>query len=196
MLAPLGLLPGFGVDPAVMRRTLEAVVDTWQWDVKIWGWDYPMAAMTAARLGERQLAVDLLLKDGRHNTYLANGHCPQPGADLAVYLPANGALLAAVAMMAGGWDGASPGLAPGFPELGAFGVTSNAQNGDANGPTNPPAKHSGNLPARHRRRQGAAPQRAGTLPTHARSTAFRAKCRFRAPHARSHLINEMATKCR
>jgi len=122
MVAPLGMLPGFGVDPATMRRTLEAVVATWDWDGKIWGWDYPMLAMTAARLGQRDLAVDLLLKDGPHNHYTPNGHCPQPGADLAVYLPANGALLAAVATMAGGWDGAHPGPAPGFPDDGSWSV--------------------------------------------------------------------------
>jgi hypothetical protein len=120
MVAPLGLLPGFGVDPVTMRRTLEAVVATWDWDAKIWGWDYPMLAMTAARLGDPGLAVDLLLKDGPHNRYMPNGHCPQPGADLAVYLPANGALLAAVATMAGGWDGAPPGPAPGFPDDGGW----------------------------------------------------------------------------
>jgi hypothetical protein len=120
MVAPLGLLPGFGVDPVAMRRTLEAVVATWDWEGKIWGWDYPMLAMTAARLGDPGLAVDLLLKDGPHNQYMPNGHCPQPGADLAVYLPANGALLAAVAMMAGGWDGARPGPAPGFPDDGGW----------------------------------------------------------------------------
>jgi hypothetical protein len=123
MVAPLGLLPGFGVDPATMRRTLEAVVSSWDWEGKIWGWDYPLLAMTAARLGERDRAVDLLLKDGPHNHYLPNGHCPQPGADLAVYLPANGALLAAVAMMAGGWDGAPAGPAPGFPDDGSWTVS-------------------------------------------------------------------------
>jgi hypothetical protein len=122
MVAPLGLLPGFHVDPATMRRTLDAVVATWDWEGKIWGWDYPMLAMTAARLGDGELAVDLLLKDGPHNHYTPNGHCPQPGADLAVYLPANGALLAAVAMMAGGWDGAPPGPAPGFPDDGSWTV--------------------------------------------------------------------------
>ncbi len=124
MVAPLGLLPGFDVDPATMRRTLDAVVATWDWEGKIWGWDYPMLAMTAARLGDRHLAVDLLLKDGPHNHYMPNGHCPQPGADLAVYLPANGALLAAVAMMAGGWDDAPPGPAPGFPDDGSWTVAS------------------------------------------------------------------------
>ena len=41
---------------------------------------------------------------------------PQRG-DLPVYLPANGALLAAGAMMAGGWDDAPKewGEVPGFP---------------------------------------------------------------------------------
>jgi len=51
MLAPLGLLPGRGVDRATMERTLDAVLKTWDWETKIWGWDYPMIAMTAARLG-------------------------------------------------------------------------------------------------------------------------------------------------
>ncbi len=120
MVAPFGLLPGFGVDRPTMRRTLEAVVGSWDWEAKIWGWDYPMLAMTAARLGNPALAVDLLLRDGPNNHYTANGHCPQPSASLAVYLPANGALLAAVAMMAGGWDGAPQGPAPGFPRDGSW----------------------------------------------------------------------------
>jgi hypothetical protein len=122
LVASLGMLPGFGVDRATMRRTLDAVVSSWDFEAKIWGWDYPMLAMTAARLGDPALAVDLLLKDGPNNRYTANGHCPQPSADLAVYLPANGALLAAVAMMAGGWDGAPPGPAPGFPRDGRWRV--------------------------------------------------------------------------
>ena len=120
MVASLGMLPGFGVDPVIMQRTLEAVVATWDWEGKIWGWDYPMLAMTAARLGQRDRAVDFLLKDGPHNHYTPNGHCPQPGADLAVYLPANGALLTAVAMMAAGWGGAPSGRAPGFPDDGSW----------------------------------------------------------------------------
>jgi hypothetical protein len=37
------------------------------------------------------------------------------------YFPSNGALLAAVAMMAGGWDG-STGSAPGFPKDGKWRV--------------------------------------------------------------------------
>lgn len=134
MLAPLGVLPGGpGVDRATMERTLEAVLQTWDWDTKIWGWDYPMIAMTAARLGRPETAVDILLRDGPNNIYLPNGHCPQrsdekmpanppPGArkrEIAVYLPANGAFLSAVALMVAGWDGA-PRNHPGLPDDGTW----------------------------------------------------------------------------
>ncbi|HVU35849.1 MAG TPA: hypothetical protein VHE61_20585 [Opitutaceae bacterium] len=123
-LMALGQLPGDGVDRAVMAKTLDAVLTTWDWETKIWGWDYPMIAMTAARLGEPQKAVDILLKsDGPNNDYTADGHCRQRG-DLPVYLPANGALLSAVAMMAVGWDGAPTHDAPGFPHDGSWVVHS------------------------------------------------------------------------
>jgi hypothetical protein len=123
-LMALGQLPGDGVDRTVMKRTLDAVLASWDWQTKIWGWDYPMVAMTAARLGEPTKAIDILLfEKGPNNAYAANGHCPQRG-DLPVYLPANGALLAAVAMMAGGWDGAPTSDAPGFPKDGSWVVRS------------------------------------------------------------------------
>ncbi len=123
-LMALGQLPGDGVNRAVMARTLDAVLTSWDWETKIWGWDYPMVAMTAARLGEPQKAVSVLLKsDGPNNKYTANGHNPQRG-DLPVYLPGNGALLAAVAMMAAGWDDAPTKDAPGFPKDGTWVVRS------------------------------------------------------------------------
>jgi len=142
MLAPLGLLPGTGVHRATMERTLAAVLRTWDWKTKIWGWDYPMIAMTAARLGQTETAVDLLLRPGPNNVYLPNGHCPQrsdeaaakslkPGArkrEIAAYLPANGAFLSAVALMAAGWDGAPAGPAPGFPANGRWMVRSEGLN--------------------------------------------------------------------
>ncbi len=135
MLAPLGVLPGTGVERATMERTLDAVLKTWDWETKIWGWDYPMIAMTAARLGRPETAVEILLREGPNNKYLPNGHCPQrsdeamaknpkPGArkrEIAVYLPANGAFLSAVAMMAAGWDG-NTNTAPGFPKDGKWQV--------------------------------------------------------------------------
>jgi hypothetical protein len=135
MLAALGLLPGKRVDAETMRRTLHAVLERWDFAAKIWGWDYPMIAMTAARLGEPEIAVDILVRNRPNNSYLNNGHCPQrsdvvrrpgigPGRnEIPAYLPANGALLAAVAMMAGGWDGAPANRpAPGFPRDGRWKV--------------------------------------------------------------------------
>jgi len=120
-LLALGMLPGDGVDRPTMARTLDAVMKSWNLEAKIWGWDYPMMAMTAARLDEPERAVDLLMKDGPNHHYLPNGHCPQRG-DLVLYLPANSALLSAVALMAGGWDGAPARPTPGFPADGRWQV--------------------------------------------------------------------------
>ena len=59
--------------------------------------------------------------DTPKNTYRANGHNYQrPG--LTIYLPGNGGLLAAVALMAAGWDGAPDRPAPGFPADGSWTV--------------------------------------------------------------------------
>jgi len=98
MLAAYGVLEGDGVDPETMRRTLHKVLREWRW-ADTWGWDFPMAAMTAVRLGEPEIAVDCLFLDSPRNTWLPNGHnCQRAG--LPVYLPGNGGLLAAAAMMA------------------------------------------------------------------------------------------------
>ncbi len=76
-------------------------------------------AMTAARLGKPELALDLLLMDSPKNTYTSNGHNAQrPKEDLPpLYLPGNGALLLALALMAGGWEGSETPY-PGFPKDG------------------------------------------------------------------------------
>lgn len=106
-----GLLPGDGVDRATMRRTLDKVTKTWDFN-RTWGWDFPMMAMCAARLGETDRAVDLLLTSAPGFQFDARGLAtggPFP------YFPSNGGLLYAVGMMAGGWDGAPKGIAPGFP---------------------------------------------------------------------------------
>jgi hypothetical protein len=118
MLGALGMLSGDGVDRETMRRTLKKVIDEWQWD-KTWGWDYPLAAMTAARLGETKIAVDALLMNTEKNRYLANGHNYQR-PNLPCYLPGNGGLLYAIAMMAGGFSGAPRRSAPGFPDDGSW----------------------------------------------------------------------------
>ena len=121
MLGAYGFLPdGGATDRETMRRTLRKVLKEWQWD-ETWGWDYPLTAMTAARLGETHAAVDALLMETRKNRYLPNGHNWQR-PNLPLYLPGNGGLLYAVALMAGGWRGAPAKHAPGFPADGSWTV--------------------------------------------------------------------------
>jgi hypothetical protein len=67
------------------------------------------------------MAVDALLRDTPKNHFAINGHNYQrPG--LPLYLPGNGGLLYASAMMAAGWDGAPNRHAPGFPNNGRWTV--------------------------------------------------------------------------
>lgn len=120
MLGALGMLSGRGVDGETMRRTLKRVMKEWQWDTT-WGWDYPLTAMTAARLGETKIAMDALLLNAEKNRYLPNGHNYQR-PNLPCYLPGNGGLLYAIGLMAGGWDGAPRRAAPGFPNDGSWTV--------------------------------------------------------------------------
>ena len=116
LLGAYGFVASKRVDRAAMRRTLLRVLESWEWQ-DTWGWDYPLVAMTAARLGEPERAMDALLMDTPKNHYHPNGHNYQrPG--LTAYLPGNGGLLSAVAMMAAGWDGAPARHAPGFPRAG------------------------------------------------------------------------------
>jgi hypothetical protein len=145
-LMAYGFIRGERIDPAAMRRTLAAVEANW--DLRqTWGWDFPMLAMAAARLGEPEKAVDWLFADRKNNQWGPTGMTPRVHLDAhaddlvpvsagaggvamatnpdgagyrraaETYFPSNGALLMAVGMMAGGWDG-SAGQAPGFPKKG------------------------------------------------------------------------------
>ena len=118
LIGPLGMLPGDGVDPATMKATVRKTWQTWQWD-RTWGWDFPMMAMAAARNGEPQIAVDALLHASSRNQFAVNGFT---SGSHAPYFPSNGGLLAAIAMMAAGWDGAPDRNAPGFPDDGSWTV--------------------------------------------------------------------------
>ncbi len=119
MVAAFGFVPPTPlIDAGIMRRTYDHVLQTWDWP-STWGWDYPMLAMTAARLGEPEKAVDALFIESQKNRYLANGHNYQ-SPRLPLYLPGNGGLLTAVAMMAAGWDGSPQRYAPGFPDNGKW----------------------------------------------------------------------------
>lgn len=145
-LMAYGFIPGERIDPEAMRRTFEAVEANW--DVRqTWGWDFPMMAMTAARVGEPEKAVDWLFADLKNNQWGPTGMTPRVhldehadelvpvsagagGVEMAInpdgpgyrraaetYFPSNGSLLMAVGLMAAGWDG-STGHAPGFPKDG------------------------------------------------------------------------------
>lgn len=107
------------VNETIMSNTFDEIMKKWQWETT-WGWDYPLLAMTAARLNKPERAIDALLLDVQKNTYLVNGHNYQDKR-LRLYLPGNGGLLAAVAMMAAGWDG-SEDYNPGFPKDGKWEV--------------------------------------------------------------------------
>ncbi|MBK6935954.1 MAG: hypothetical protein IPH18_03010 [Chitinophagaceae bacterium] len=102
-----------GLDTTVMKHTLDTVWKVWKWN-DTWGWDFPLVAMTAARLHLPEKAVHALLMPIRTNTYLINGHNFQDER-LTIYLPGNGGVLNAVALMCTGAD-ADKSINIGFPK--------------------------------------------------------------------------------
>ncbi|SHL22803.1 hypothetical protein SAMN05444266_102528 [Chitinophaga jiangningensis] len=120
VLGAYASIPGSpALDTATMLRTLNLVWDKWRWN-DTWGWDFPLTAMAATRLHQPEMAVQALLKPIRTNTYLVNGHNFQDER-LTIYLPGNGGLLSAIAMMCAG-TAADPTLINGFPDNGQWKV--------------------------------------------------------------------------
>ena len=116
----LGMMPQTGqVDTVIMKNTFDWIDKNWSWN-DTWGWDFPLTAMTATRLNMSEKAIDALLMPIKTNTYLVNGHNYQDDR-LRIYLPGNGGLLAAIAMMVGGYDGAGSNM-PGIPKNGKWKV--------------------------------------------------------------------------
>jgi len=103
MLGIYGVLDSDKTDKGVMSATLDKVLSVW--DKKtFYGWDFPMLAMTACRLTRYKDAIDILLMESPKNTWLENGHNKMTGDDaLPLYLPGNGGLLLAAAMLAAGY---------------------------------------------------------------------------------------------
>jgi len=94
----LGMLPETNlVNHRILGHSLDTIMKKWNWKT-CWGWDFPMLAMSAAAINRPGQAVDFLMMDAPKNRYLINGHNYQD-ARLAIYLPGNGGLLSAVAMM-------------------------------------------------------------------------------------------------
>jgi len=105
-----GMLPPTDmVDREIARASLKKILETWDMD-RIWGWDFPWIAMCAVRVGEPEIAVEAML-----SCKLDEIGCNNAGS--YPYLPANGAILFAAAMMAAGPDGEH---APGFPKNGKW----------------------------------------------------------------------------
>jgi hypothetical protein len=122
MLLAFGYLPATPkVDVATARRTFAAInahngLDRWL------SWQMGQGGMTATRLGQPDVAIEILTNTARPARFMPSGYVRRPrDPDGAVaYLPANSAFLAAVGLMAGGWDGAPAGPAPGFPKDGKW----------------------------------------------------------------------------
>jgi hypothetical protein len=118
VLAALGVMPSTGqVSQTTMKNTFEWIWNNWNWN-QTWGWDFPMTAMSATRLAMPGKAIDALLMKIHTNTYLPNGNNYQD-TRLRIYLPGNGGLLTAIAMMVAGYDGNTTAL-PGIPKDGKW----------------------------------------------------------------------------
>ena len=120
VLAAFGMLPLQKLlDKKIMFNTFNTIWNSWSWK-DTWGWDFPMTAMTATRLGLPEKAIDALLMNIQTNTYLQNGHNYQDDR-LRLYLPGNGGLLSAIALMCAGYDGSKE-INPGIPKNGQWKV--------------------------------------------------------------------------
>ncbi len=120
VLGAFGALPFCPLyDIDTMQNTFDFVWENWHWE-ETWGWDFPLTAMAAVRLGQPDRAMDALFMNPETNTYLKNGHNYQDER-LRLYLPGNGGLLTAVAMMCAGYDGCFV-PNPGIPHNGLWTV--------------------------------------------------------------------------
>lgn len=121
MTGACGLIPGERIQRDTMKATLKKILACWDFNT-MWGWDFAMMAMTAVRLGDPDGAIDILLKDSPKNAYVISGNNYQKGrTDLPLYLPGNGSLLLAAAMMTAGYRGCQR-EQPGFPDNGMWEV--------------------------------------------------------------------------
>lgn len=120
VLGALGYLPQTPqMDTARMHKTFNWIWQNWSWK-DTWGWDFPLTAMTATRLGQPEQAIQSLSMPITTNTYLRNGHNYQDDR-LRLYMPGSGGLLTALAMMCAGYDG-SKGILPGIPKNSGWSV--------------------------------------------------------------------------
>lgn len=102
MLYGYGFVPHDYVNPGIISKTYDKFKQCWDFST-MWGWDFAITAMSLAKLGRHQEAVDMLLMETGKNTYVVSGNNYQRGrTDLPLYLPGNGSLLFAMAFMLSG----------------------------------------------------------------------------------------------
>ncbi|HSK12419.1 MAG TPA: hypothetical protein VK907_04340 [Phnomibacter sp.] len=120
VLGTVGMLPEIPItDSEIMNKTFDLVWDKWMWH-DTWGWDLPMTAMAATCIGRPDKVIEAMLMPIRTNTYLVNGHNYQDER-LRIYLPGNGGVLIAAALMVAGYDGSHAAM-PGIPKHGTWKV--------------------------------------------------------------------------
>jgi hypothetical protein len=104
------LPPDLRLNLTTFSKTVDKVYQSWNFTYS-YGWDFPLLAITAARLGDSEKAVNWLLDPSNQfdevGMPVGGTRVPTP------YFPASAGLLLAVGMMAGGWDGLK---GPIFPE--------------------------------------------------------------------------------
>ncbi len=131
-LMSLGYLPQTAkIDLETERRTFDEVNRRSRTGLKRWtSWSMGQGAMTAARLGETDVAVGIVTNDSPAARFRANGLVPRAAEplDCPAFLPVNASLLDAVGLMAAGWEGAPPVSAPGFPQDGSWTVRAEGLN--------------------------------------------------------------------
>jgi hypothetical protein len=99
MLYGFGFIPNGYAEQGIISKTFDKVKKCWDFQ-SMWGWDFAFMAMTLAMLGRRGEAIDMLIMETPKNSYVASGNNYQKGrTDLPLYLPGNGSLLFAVAVM-------------------------------------------------------------------------------------------------
>jgi hypothetical protein len=124
MIMAMGYLPRTSmVDTGIMHKTFLKIVERNGMKSFV-SWSMAKGAMTAARLGEQNMAVDILCNDAPNARFQKNGHVPRAKdpTGCPAYLPVNSSFLSAIALMAAGWDGAPTVNAPGFPQDGSWKV--------------------------------------------------------------------------
>lgn len=121
MLCAYGVINSGRMNGEAMMNSLIKTMECWNYP-SLWGWDFAVMSMTAVRLKNPELALELLLKESEKNCYVKSGNNKQISRkDLPLYLPGNGSLLLAAALMTAGYEGCQEEV-PGFPKNGMWKV--------------------------------------------------------------------------